>query len=131
MSLYNDCIDLAYGCMTQLPRSAPEAKIKDGPKSAIWAWLLALPAWLKVGAGIGLCLLILVPVLYFALRGKPTVLVIYGDVDIRDVNLGVSLEAITLIPVAAIIVTPLFLYRLTTRGYYEVLFASKRGADES
>jgi len=117
--------------MTQLPRSAPEAKIKDGPKSAIWAWLLALPAWLKVGAGIGLCLLILVPVLYFALRGKPTVLVIYGDVDIRDVNLGVSLEAITLIPVAAIIVTPLFLYRLTTRGYYEVLFASKRGADES
>jgi len=41
------------------------------------------------------------------------------------------LEAITLIPVAAIIVTPLFLYRLTTRGYYEVLFASKRGADES
>ena len=88
MSLYNDCIDLAYGCMTQLPRSAPEAKIKDGPKSAIWAWLLALPAWLKVGAGIGLCLLILVPVLYFALRGKPTVLVIYGDVDIRDVNLG-------------------------------------------
>ena len=84
MSLYNDCIDLAYGCMTQLPRSAPEAKIKDGPKSAIWAWLLALPAWLKVGAGIGLCLLILVPVLYFALRGKPTVLVIYGE-GIHDV----------------------------------------------
>jgi hypothetical protein len=46
-------------------------------------------------------------------------------------RLGVSLEAITLIPVAAIIVTPLFLYRLATRGYYEVLFASKRGADES
>jgi len=29
-----------------------------------------------------------VPILYFAFRGKPTVLVIYGDVDIRDVNLG-------------------------------------------
>ncbi len=27
-------------------------------------------------------------VLYFALRGKPTTLVIYGNVDIRDVNLG-------------------------------------------
>jgi hypothetical protein len=39
-------------------------------------------------AGIGLFLLILVPVLYFALRGKLTVLVLYGDVDIRDVNLG-------------------------------------------
>jgi len=46
-------------------------------------------------------------------------------------RLEASLEAITLLPVAAIVVMPLFLYRLTTRGYYEVLFASKRGADES
>jgi hypothetical protein len=40
-------------------------------------------------------------------------------------RLGASLEAITLLPVAAIIVMPLFLYLLVTRGYYEVLFASK------
>jgi HlyD family secretion protein len=74
--------------MTQLPKSTPEAKIPDAPKFTLWVWLLRQPAWLKIGAGVGLCLLVLVPVLYFALRGKPTVLVIYGDVDIRDVNLG-------------------------------------------
>src|ERR1700677_3372157 len=74
--------------MTQVPRSLSEAKIPDVPRSSIWVLLVAQPAWLKIGAGIGLCLLVLVPVLYFALRGKPTVLVIYGNVDIRDVNLG-------------------------------------------
>jgi len=74
--------------MTQLPRSTPEAKILDVPRASIWVFLLGQPMWLKLGAGIGLCLLVLVPVLYFALRGKPTTLVIYGNVDIRDVNLG-------------------------------------------
>ncbi len=74
--------------MTQLARSIPEAKIQDAPKPSIRTWLLNQPAWLKIGAGIALCLLVLVPVIYFALRGKPTVLVIYGNVDIRDVNLG-------------------------------------------
>jgi multidrug efflux pump subunit AcrA (membrane-fusion protein) len=72
--------------MTQLPRSLPDAK--DVPKWSIRNWFLGQPAWLKIAAGIGLGLLVLVPILYFALRGKPTVLVIYGDVDIRDVNLG-------------------------------------------
>jgi HlyD family secretion protein len=80
--------DPARSRMTQLPRSTPEAKIQDIPKPTTRSWLLGQPAWLKIGAGVGLCLLVLVPVLYFALRGKPTVLVIYGDVDIRDVNLG-------------------------------------------
>jgi HlyD family secretion protein len=74
--------------MTQLPRSTSEAKIQDVTKASIWSWLLGQPAWLKIGAGLGVVLLVLMPVLYFALRGKPTVLVIYGDVDIRDVNLG-------------------------------------------
>ena len=74
--------------MTQLPRSLPDAKVKDVPKWSIWNWFLGQPAWLKIAAGIGLGLLVLVPILYFAFRGKPTVLVIYGDVDIRDVNLG-------------------------------------------
>ena len=74
--------------MTQLPRPIPDAKVKDVPKWSIWNWFLGQPAWLKIAAGIGLGLLVLVPILYFAFRGKPTVLVIYGDVDIRDVNLG-------------------------------------------
>ena len=74
--------------MTQLPRSTPEAKIQDAPRSSIWSWLIGQPGWLKIGAGFVLFLLVLVPVLYLALRGKPTILVIYGDVDIRDVNLG-------------------------------------------
>jgi len=74
--------------MTQLPRSLPDAKVKDVPKWSIWNWFLGQPTWLKIAAGIGLGLLVLVPILYFAFRGKPTVLVIYGDVDIRDVNLG-------------------------------------------
>jgi HlyD family secretion protein len=74
--------------MTQLPRSTSEAKIQDVTKASIWSWLLGQPAWLKIGAGLVVFLLVLMPVLYFALRGKPTVLVIYGDVDIRDVNLG-------------------------------------------
>jgi hypothetical protein len=46
-------------------------------------------------------------------------------------RLGASLEAIVLLPVTAIVVTPLLLYRLATRGYYAVLFASKRGPDVS
>ena len=46
-------------------------------------------------------------------------------------RLEASLEAITLLPVAAIVVMPLFLYRLAMRGYYAVLFASKKGPDES
>jgi len=46
-------------------------------------------------------------------------------------RLGTSLEAITLFPVAAMIVIPLFLYRLATCGYYVVLFTSKRESDES
>ena len=46
-------------------------------------------------------------------------------------RLGASLEAITLLPVAAIVVMPLLLYRLATRGYYAVLFASKKEPDES
>ena len=45
-------------------------------------------------------------------------------------RLGASLEAITLFPVTALIVMPLFLYRLATRGY-SVLFAPKRDADKS
>ena len=79
---------MALSCMTQLPRPIPDAKVKDVPKWSIWNWFLGQPAWLKIAAGIGLGLLVLVPILYFAFRGKPTVLVIYGDVDIRDVNLG-------------------------------------------
>jgi len=79
---------VALSCMTQLPRPIPDAKVKDVPKWSIWNWFLGQPAWLKIAAGIGLGLLVLVPILYFAFRGKPTVLVIYGDVDIRDVNLG-------------------------------------------
>jgi HlyD family secretion protein len=78
--------------MTQLPQSLSKAKDSEAPKSSVWTsvrkYLVAQPAWLKISAGIGLCLLVLVPVLYFALKGKPTVLVIYGNVDIRDVNLG-------------------------------------------
>lgn len=74
--------------MTQLPRAIPEAKVQDVPPPSIWAWLLGQPARRKIGATIGLCLLVLVPALFFALRGKPTVLVIYGNVDIRNVNLG-------------------------------------------
>jgi len=74
--------------MTQLPRPLPDAKVKDLPKWSIWNRFLGQPTWLKIAAGIGLGLLVLAPILYFALRGKPTVLVIYGDVDIRDVNLG-------------------------------------------
>ena len=74
--------------LTQVPRSLLEAKAPDVPRFSIRAFILGQPARVKIGAGIGLGLLILVPVLYFALRGKPTVLVIYGDVDIRDVNLG-------------------------------------------
>ena len=74
--------------LTQVPRSLPEVKAPDVPRFSIRAFILGQPARVKIGAGIGLGLLILVPVLYFALRGKPTVLVIYGDVDIRDVNLG-------------------------------------------
>ena len=79
---------MALSCMTQLPRPIPDAKVKDVPKWSIWNWFLGQPTWLKIAAGIGLGLLVLVPILYFAFRGKPTVLVIYGDVDIRDVNLG-------------------------------------------
>jgi HlyD family secretion protein len=74
--------------MTQVPRSLSDAKVPKTSISSVWSFLLAQPGWLKIGAGIGLGLIVLVPVLYFALRGKPTVLVIYGDVDIRDVNLG-------------------------------------------
>jgi HlyD family secretion protein len=74
--------------MTQLPRPLPDAKVKDVPKWSTWNWFLGQPTWLKIAAGIGLGLLVFLLILYFALRGKPTVLVIYGDVDIRDVNLG-------------------------------------------
>ena len=74
--------------MTQLPRPLHDAKVKDVPKWSIWNWFFGQPTWLKIAAGFGLGLLVFLPILYFALRGKPTVLVIYGDVDIRDVNLG-------------------------------------------
>jgi len=74
--------------MTQLPKSLSDDKPPKTSISSIWASLLAQPVRLKISVGGGLCLLILLPVLYFALKGKPTVLVIYGDVDIRDVNLG-------------------------------------------
>jgi len=65
---------VALSCMTQLPRPIPDAKVKDVPKWSIWNWFLGQPAWLKIAAGIGLGLLVLVPILYFAFRGKPTVL---------------------------------------------------------
>jgi len=74
--------------MTQLPRPVTDAKILGTPRSSIWVFLLDQPAWIKIGAGTVLFLLLLGPVLYFVLRGKPTILVIYGNVDIRDVNLG-------------------------------------------
>jgi hypothetical protein len=40
-------------------------------------------------------------------------------------HLASSLEAITLIPVVAVIVFSLLLYRLITRGYHDSLFNSK------
>ena len=74
--------------MTQLPRSTPSANIVGARRPSIWGFVLGQPLWLKIGAGTVLFLLLLGPVLYFVLRGKPTILVIYGNVDIRDVNLG-------------------------------------------
>jgi HlyD family secretion protein len=74
--------------MTQLPRSTPDANLLSASKPSIWGVLIGQPSWLKIGAGTVLFLLVLGPVLYLVLRGKPTVLVIYGNVDIRDVNLG-------------------------------------------
>jgi hypothetical protein len=88
MSLSTDDAHVGTSCMTQIPRTLSDAKSSETPRFSVWALILSQPAWLKICAGIGLFLLILVPVLYFALRGKPTVLVLYSDVDIRDVNLG-------------------------------------------
>jgi len=41
-------------------------------------------------------------------------------------RLAASLEVFTLVPVAAIIVTAVLIYRVVTRGFYEVIFNSKR-----
>jgi hypothetical protein len=44
-------------------------------------------------------------------------------------RLAVSLEAVTMVPVTAMLVMPLFTLLLVRRGYYEILFGAKRKRD--